>query len=58
MAAGGLGLALIGKGDYPSALATLRHLQSIAPTTQNLAFMGWVEARQGNAGKHAEFCWS
>jgi tetratricopeptide (TPR) repeat protein len=48
MALGGLGFALIGKGDYPAALDVLRRLQMVAPTPQNLAITAWVQARSGN----------
>jgi TolB-like protein len=40
--------ALIGKGDYPAALEALQRQQSRMPSFQTLAFIGWVQARQGN----------
>ncbi len=38
MAKGGLGIALMGKGDYPAALEAIQQVQRItAPSDQNLA---------------------
>ena len=48
MAKGGLGIALMGKGDYPAALEAIQQVQRIAPSDQNLAFLGSIHARMGN----------
>jgi len=48
MALGGLGIALMGKGDYPAALNVLERLQKVTPSPQTLAFMAWIEARSGH----------
>ena len=48
MAKGGLGLALGGKGDYPAALEATQQVQRIAPSYQNLAFIGCLYALMGN----------
>jgi serine/threonine-protein kinase len=48
MAGGGLGLALLTKGDYPAALDVLQQMQRIAPSHRNLASIGYVHARMGN----------
>ena len=48
MAVFGLGIALAGKGDYPAALESLRRMQSVAPYSMTLAYIGYVEARSGN----------
>jgi tetratricopeptide (TPR) repeat protein len=48
MAGGGLGIALAGKGDYPAALEAIQKVERIAPSNQNLAFVGYLYARMGN----------
>jgi len=48
MAGGGLGIALAGKGDYRAALEAIQKVQRIAPSNQNLAFVGYLYARMGN----------
>jgi tetratricopeptide (TPR) repeat protein len=44
----GLANALMGKGDYPAALETFGQLQRLAPSSQTLAWTGYVQARNGN----------
>ena len=51
MAIGGLGIALAGKGDYPAALEATQQVQRIAPSYQNLAFIGLLHASMGNPGE-------
>jgi TolB-like protein len=51
MALGGLGLALTGKGDYPAALGVFLQVQAVEPSHQTLAFIGSVQARQGNTAE-------
>jgi TolB-like protein/Flp pilus assembly protein TadD len=51
MAKGGLGIALAGKGDYPAALDAIQQVQRIAPSYQNLAFIGLLHASMGNSGE-------
>ena len=48
MAIFGLGFALVGKGDYPAALEAFRRMQHMAPSSQTLAWTGYVHARNGN----------
>lgn len=46
--AGALPFALVGKGDYQAALEELQRAQIRMPSFQTLAFIGFVQARQGN----------
>jgi tetratricopeptide (TPR) repeat protein len=48
MALFGLANALTGKGDYPAALEIFGQLQRVAPSSQTLAWIGYVQARNGN----------
>lgn len=51
MAGGGLGLALAGKQEYPAALEVIEQVQRIAPSNQNLAFVGFLHALVGNTAE-------
>ncbi len=51
MALGGMGIALVGAGDYPAALNAFQQVQQMQPSPQNLAFIGWVYARMGKTAE-------
>jgi len=51
MALSGLGMALMGKGDYLGALDAFRQQQRLAPSSKTLSFIGYTEARAGNPGE-------
>ena len=48
MALGGLSIALMGSGDFATALEKSKQLQRVVPSSQNLAQIGWLHARLGN----------
>ena len=48
MAVFGLGIALTEKGDYAAALEPLGQMQAVAPSSVTLAYIGYIQARNGN----------